>query len=172
MIGYKEVSYGYRVPSGFTPGGTAAEVIAHEEEELGNRLGVLSRIKAELAATPACHLMWVCLNREDALRYGPDPELVRFEDAVVVGHDMDGGVLVWIRDESAPMVDPGHLELNMILSALKRTLAMTGWERVVLEVNRAAPVQVRVLSRDNCPCLEEANGNIDTALLAVAAGSI
>jgi len=95
---------GYRTPTESTAprNATAADVVLYEQRVLGNRLGVDRATLAQLEHLPASRLLWVCLDKDGARRYGPDtPSAIVFER--VIARDGEGGLLVltlgWIQEE-------------------------------------------------------------------------
>lgn len=87
----------FRVETGFKqdPGTTAADVVRHEQSELGNKLGVSKEVIESLEGTPSSELVWVTRTEQDARRYGDEVGSVEVSPgARVLAEDGDGGVLI------------------------------------------------------------------------------
>lgn len=88
--------FGWRVDTGFTARGSAADVVRFEMDELGNDLGIPQDVIATLQAFPARSVIWVAKRKKDALRYGESPDKISFSDkAVILAEDGDEGFLVF-----------------------------------------------------------------------------
>ena len=92
---------GWRVGEWSAPRGVSAlDILAYEEQELGNYLGVSDSARASLVGKPGSNLLWVTTRKADALHYGSHPYKVTFRSAAqVIGSDGDGGYLVLIEEE-------------------------------------------------------------------------
>lgn len=95
----KETTY-YRVPSGFKPSGTAADVVRYETEELGNNLNISPEKLKELEKYPASSLTWVTKTPEEAARYGGPEEHKVFGNHEIIAEDGDGGYLLFQKPEN------------------------------------------------------------------------
>lgn len=97
----------WRAETGFRheTGATAAAVVRYEQEQLGNALGIGPELLAELDAYPASALLWVTFEREDALRYGGEADLIEIPiddaPAYVLAADGDGGFLLFFFDDAS-----------------------------------------------------------------------
>jgi hypothetical protein len=102
--------YGWRAGTrSIERGASAADVIRHEQEELGNNLDVPEWMIQELERVPASRVVWVCRTRRHALRYGDDPYQEDFDPkkAVILATDQDHGFLIL---EDAAWLCPTTLE--------------------------------------------------------------
>ena len=104
----KYIGSAYRVDSGFTPPGSAADVVRFETIELGNELGISADTLTALESYPASAVCWVARDVHTAMRYIGDAayrsnlgaaandlvDTVHVTGWVILYEDGDG-VLVW-----------------------------------------------------------------------------
>lgn len=97
----------YRAESGFKNdrGTTAADVVRHEQEELGNELGVPERKIEALEKRPASDVVWVTSTKQDARRYGKDVTAMKAEGWEVIARDKDKGMLLLKPEETKTQKD-------------------------------------------------------------------
>ena len=90
----------FRAPTGYqhSKAATAADVVRHEQEELGNDLGVSTRMVAALSKCPAEAIVWVGRSRKAVGRYGK-PEPYEAEGHPIIAVDGEGGYLVLRLDK-------------------------------------------------------------------------
>lgn len=88
----------WRVSSGLSLSGlSAGDVLRFEEEEYGNDLHIFAQDKTLVEHLPASRLVWACLRRTDARRYGSKPDRSAIRGRVI-GHDGDNGYLFLLDD--------------------------------------------------------------------------
>lgn len=83
----------YRAETGYKPTGTAADVVRHEQEVLGNDLGITDEQLVELEKRPASDVVWVTRTEEEAKRYGK-PEEIKVQGGEILADIGPDGVLV------------------------------------------------------------------------------
>src|SRR5437773_1803213 len=98
-------SSGWRAGSRYVePGASAAAVITHEQDELGNDLGVPPFLLEALHQIPAQDIVWVCRTRDHARRYGGEGRGQPYKE------DVGEGALILATDHEAP--ETGYLLLK------------------------------------------------------------
>jgi len=121
----------YRAETGFKAPGTAADVVRHEQETLGNDLGVTEEQLRELEKRPASDIVWVTKDKKLAARYAKedvDAEItpadlagvseVDVEGGKIIANDGEGGQLVLkptaTKEESAAPSIPSEVKIREI----------------------------------------------------------
>ena len=97
----------YHVPSGFTPEGTAQDVLDYECVELGNDLTLTELRFMTLKEMPAKDVRWVWHDLNDAISWAEEHEadVVEFYYtgwAVTIALDNDGGALMYFYKHDKP----------------------------------------------------------------------
>lgn len=75
-------------------GESAADIVKHEQEELGNRLGVSPAQLAALSKVPASAAFWVTASKDAAARYGRPEKINLGEAPLCIAKDGEGGLLM------------------------------------------------------------------------------